>query len=268
MAGIDIPDNWMGKPIDGALERVLAKKQTPVVPAPIVSPVTANIINPRTYLKVPQYGNTLIATEETHRGKDMYETLQALKAEGLVMPSPRLFMTHWINVKQAAVNKLNALVYADGTTVPDTEAERLWAYLSSTDRKPFGNKPAWSWLNARFTEENGKWYMQNDLQVVTDSTGKKKLEGIIKDLDCPIREDCYVDLEFNAQGFPIRESTNQQYEQGNNSRFWHPRNEAVAGFNAGSVWAGLNCNGDPTNRNSSLGVFVCAEGAEPIQDIS
>ena len=36
--------------------------------------------------------------------------------------------------------------------------------------------------------------------------------------------------------------------------FWHARADAVARFYAGSDWAGLNCNGDPSYRNSDLGV--------------
>ena len=89
-----------------------------------------------------------------------------------------------------------------------------------------------------------------------------KLEHKTIDLDCPImNEDSYTDLSFNNQGFPTAKSSNQDYVQGENIYLYHPRNKAVARFGASSDWAYLDCNWVPQFSYSTLGVFVCAEGA-------
>jgi hypothetical protein len=247
---IEIPNDWMGKPIEGSLERIMkAKTQTAAPIEPQKRIVVPANINPREYLQVPPY-NLIIAKSEIHKGKDMYQALEALAEENLFMPSPAEFMRHWMNVKNAAVDKTNVLVYADDTKVPDAETLDLWKYMSSSHRDG-----CWTWLNALFkVDNNNNWSIDQNLNVITGADGKKVLQGTSQPLDCPIREDCYVDLEFNTQGFPIRKSAEQKYKQGDNIYFWHPRDNAVAGFVASSDGAGLNCNGVPSSRWPSLGV--------------
>lgn len=258
MAPIEIPDSWIGKPIEGSLDRMLSKIQTSPQPAPVTPPIISGNMNPRDYIQVPQY-NMVIAKAETHKGKNMFETLEALAGENMFMPSPAEFMRHWMNVKTAAVDRTNVLVYADGTNVSDAEALDLWNYMSSGHRGG-----AWTWLNALFkVEDHDEWYIGQKLKVVTNARGEKILEGTPKKLDCPIRTDCYVDLEFNAQGFPVRKSAEQQYKQGQNARFYHPRADRVARFDANSGRAYLDCFRDPSSRVAGLGVFACAAGSAP-----
>jgi hypothetical protein len=259
MAGIDIPDSWMGKPIDGALERILAKKQTPAAPQPIVSPIAAGKM-PSKYISIPGH-NMYIAPEVTHRNKDMFETLDVLASEGQFMPSPAQFMAHWNNVRLAAQG-LNALVYSDGTTVTDADAKELWEFMSSTNRQ--NRETAWTWLNAQFVEDKGLWYMRTNNKVATDPSGKKYLQGPpLNPVISPIRKDLYVELDFDSQGLPKTESPLKQYKQSENIMFWYPRNGGVARFGAGSVGAYLICDRDPSLRDSVLGVFACAAGNAP-----
>ena len=260
--GIEIPNDWLGKPIAGSLEKIMSKQaQVTTSPQPQRLVVPANI-NPREYIQVPQY-NILIARSEIHKGKDMYETLEALASENLSMPSPAQFMRHWMNVKSAAIDKTPTLLYADGNPVSEQDTENLWQYMSSTDRQPFGGNPCWTWLNALFKENNGNLEIIQNLEVITDSNGKKALQGNSQPLDNPIRENCYVDLEFNNQGFPIRKSREREYKQGENIYFWNPRADRVAGFYANSGGAGLYCNGGPAYRGAELGGFACVAGSAP-----
>ena len=245
----------MGKPIEGAIERVLAG-----APKNEEASTQGNgnyeipTSEKRNYIQVPQFG-IAIATRETHLGKDMFSTLETLAGEKLKMPSQRQFMRHWFNVEEAAKGK-RKLLYADGTTVEDDVSKDLWNYMSSTDRSRFGGKPCWTWLNSLFKEENGKWFVEEDLKVLSDAKGKKYLKGTPTALDACIMKDGYVDLSFNPQNLPTSNSSAQKYEQGKNLYFWHPRKDSVAWFDAGSAGAGLGCGRGPTDSGPSLGVFA------------
>ena len=170
------------------------------------------------------------------------------------MPRIDHFTTHFMNVKQAYDSKgKSPLFYADGSDVPKSESDDLYKYLTSDYKSG-----CYTWLDALFREKNGNWFIETDHRVWNG-----KLEGKTYDLECPIRKDIYVNLNFNKQGFPTAECGNQNYSQGNNIKFWHPRDKRVAGFDADSIWADLLCSGDLQYSDSSLGVFVCAEGAAP-----
>ncbi|MBI2672755.1 hypothetical protein HYX19_00695 [Candidatus Woesearchaeota archaeon] len=39
-----------------------------------------------------------------------------------------------------------------------------------------------------------------------------------------------------------------------NLNYWYPKNGAVAGFGAYSVWVGLDCNGSPLGSDPGLGI--------------
>ena len=225
-------------------------------------------INPKEYIQVPQH-NLVIAKYEPDwtKGKQWVDNIDTptsgahfvIQKKGFFMPGIEHFTTHFMNVKEAYDSKgKSPLFYADGSDVLEKEIEELWNYFSSKTRKeyPNGNTNCWTWLDALFREKNGKWFMETEHRVVN-----RKLEHKTIELDCPIRNDYYVNLDFNSQGFPINKSGIQDYEKGQNIYFWHPRNNSVAGFFAGSNWANLYCGRYPQDSNSSLGVFPCAEGA-------
>ena len=255
-----IPKTFMGKPIAGAMERVLSG--TNISPAPAEENTNYEIPanEKRNYIHVPQFG-IVIATRETHLGKNMFDTLEALAGEKLKMPSQRQFMRHWLNIREAAEGT-RTLLYADITPVGNDVAKDLWDYMSSsTNRGKFNGKVCWTWLNSLFEEENGRWFVEEDLKVLSDAQGNKYLQGTRLSLDPYIEEDCYVGLNFNSQNLPTTKSSVQDYSQGNNIYFRHPLDGKVAWFDADSVGALLSCGGDPAVAYSSLGVFPCAEGA-------
>jgi hypothetical protein len=257
---INIPDNWLGEKIEGSIEKVLAEKpaMSNQTRAQTNTEKVYEINDPRNYIQVPQF-DIVIARKETHRGKNMYDTLESLASEGLKMPSLAQFMTHWVNVKEAVQGK-RGLVYADGSPVGNDVAQDLWNYMSSRDRDPWNGEISWTWLNSLFRKDGNDWYIEADLEGTTDANGRKSLKGTKAPLNTCLREDSYASINLNSQGLPTDKSSVQEYRQGENFYFWHPRNNAVAGFDAGSDGADLDCGGDPDERDSSLGVFACAEG--------
>jgi hypothetical protein len=209
------------------------------------------ISSPRSYIQVPQFG-IAIAQRETHKGKNMYDTLDALAAENLQMPSPAQFMTHWMNVREAYENK-RQIVYADGTPVEKDRVNDLWGYMSSTDRSPWNGTICWTWLNALFRNGN----IGKDLKVVTDAKGNRCLAGKPETLQSYVGENGFVSLDFNSQGLATTPSGQDSYKQGSNMYFWKPGNGTVAWFVADSGGAYLGCGG-PTDASPSLGVFASA----------
>ena len=217
--------------------------------------VKANI-NLSDYIKVPNT-NVLISREIIHKGLNWENTHYALADNGLFIPSPGLFMPYFLNVRAAAHGKV-ILYDGNNNPIPRNEAEELWNYLSSTNRT---RGDCWTWLDAMFKQGSG----YNSLDIETDhrvavKNGKKSLQGKVNPLEICIDEDCFVDLDFNKQGFPIRKSSNQKYVQEENIQYWYPKNGRVARFMADSGGAFLSCLVGPSLSYSSLGVFACAEG--------
>jgi len=231
---------------------------TPTQQAPSTEPIitTANI-NPRAYIQIPQ-SPLVIALEETHKGKNFYNTLDDLAAENLSMPTPGIFMRHWLNVHQAAIKKTRKLYYANGNTVLEEDVQDLWKYMSSDHRDG-----CWTWLNALYGLDKNEWYVKTNLKTLSVLDGEKYLDGNRSTLILPIQKNCYVTLNFNDQGMPITKSLLDNYKQGENIHFIRPpTDESVARFFAGTIGANLDCGRHPSNSSDSLGVFACANLGE------
>jgi len=252
---IEIPKEFMGVPVsEETLKKTLApaKAHQGVQTTPAGNVQVNAQINPHDYIQVPQH-NIVIAREMGYRGKNWYETLDALAGDGLIMPRIDHFMTHFMNVREAASGEVD-LLYADGASVSDIYAKELWAYLSSTDR---GNKGiCWTWLDVKFSKDSS-----GKLKLETNHRGKNRHDSY--DLEDHAKKDGWVDLEFNSQGIPKDNSSVGDYSQGNNMYFHQPGKERVARFDAGLDKAALYCRGEPAGYYDWLGVFPCAEGTAP-----
>lgn len=207
------------------------------------------------YVQIPNT-NFSIAKAETHKGKNWNDTHFALAEDGLFMPTPALFMSYLMSLKDAAHGRVT-LYDGRGQPISRSEAQHLWAYNSSTK---VGE--AWTWLDAYFEKEtNGKMWMKTDHRV---STGRNK--GLMNrrvSLDVPVSEECFVKLKFTALGMPQEKSDADEYWGGRNIYFYPPVDGRVARFYVGSDGAGLYCDRDPSVPNGRLGVFACAEGTAP-----
>jgi len=184
-----------------------------------------------------------------------------LLENGLYMPTPSIFMTHFNNVIQA-FNRNKKLNYADGTEVPNSLVNEMYEHMTTNSKNVYGRSDvgAWTWLNAKFVDGNG--FNGLALENVVGLTSDKKFGVKKTDLSDYVDEDCYVDLSFNSQGLadPTSKSGDQSYNKGSNIYFWHPRKNQVARFVANSGRAYLVCDGDPSVSSDALGVFGCAEG--------
>ncbi len=190
-----------------------------------------------------------------------------LHENGLYMPTVPEFMQHFQNVVASYNSKgKKPLFDANGNPISEEDIEDIYLHLTKNHIATYGagtSEGAWTYLDAKFLGGNGnkgmKMFSQHRTKI--DSQGNKTLvPSKSEDLESCLNEDRYAELKFNSQGFPIQESKKQEYEQGNNFRFWYPRNEGVARFGAGSGGASLDCNWFPGYANSSLGVFAVAQG--------
>ncbi len=195
------------------------------------------------YIQIPKT-NIIIAREETLKGKNWNQSHDELKLQSLFMPEIPMFLSHFLNVKEAYEGKTK-LYLASGKELNKAETEDLYKYLTTGHRNG-----CWTWLDAYFEKRNNERY------ILTRN------KSIANKLDAPIMNiNCYVDLSFNSQGMPIQKSSNQSYEQGKNINYWYPKENCVAGFDADSGRADLDCYRVADGSNPSLGVFACAEGA-------
>ncbi len=214
--------------------------------------------NPRGYIQISQ-DDSLIAIEETHGDQATNVQLKSLAQENMQMPSILRFMTHRNNVFQA-VQGYRQLLYADGTPVNDAVKKDLWYLLS---------RNCWIRLNGKFvTDEQDTqgvfWYLETDLRVTPEGF----LVGKRKPLDtATIHENCYMTLELNSQGLPIKRSPEKSYDPNKNIYFQSPRDDAIPRFCATSNRANLLCGWADCDISPSLRVFASVNGASNIVSI-
>ncbi len=258
MSGIEIPNSWMGKPVEGSLERILTRKPASP-PLPVTTsgvPRTFQVSNPSDYIVVPQY-DILIAKRETHQGKNWQESIELLAQEGRYMPRIDEFMQHFLNMRDAVAGRM-ILHDGAGAIINQAEIQSQWNYLSSTDRTPFGNS-AWTWLDALFKKDGaGTLYLETNHRVTN---------SVLTSQNVPLVPHATTNgfaplSSLNNQKLPI-DTPDKNYVQGQNIYFWPPTENLVAGFGAGSDRASLDCGRDPTDRDAELGVFACVAGGAP-----
>jgi hypothetical protein len=254
---VKIPDKFEGESIKGSLEKFLAGATSPSVVTPVMTNVQpqaliSNVANKERYILIPQH-NIYIDREISYKGLEWENTHAELGKQGLFMPRIDHFMTHFMNVRSAA-DSTGILYDGNGGPLQNDEAKDLWDYFSSTTNRPKGI--CWTWLDAKFEKNRSQMTMfTNHRYQQMGGQGSFNIK-----IDPYFEKDQTVELEFNPQGLPKRASSSGNYVQGLNIYYWAPRAGKVARFSSNSYWADLYCNLDPTNSNSALGVFACAEG--------
>jgi hypothetical protein len=255
---IKIPKTTIfGRPIKGAIERALSKQGSVPEQEPQEN------IDPSEYVQIPGTNKLISKFElEDYNNLNWNDTHFKLQENGLYMPNPAIFMTHFKNVVESQKQGKH-LLDANGNPISDSEREKIFNHLTTNHFAAYsgGGEGAWTWLDAKFEGQGeGKPFkFLTDHKVVS---GELKSQTT-QDLECKIKKDCYVEIDFDSQGFPTRKSGSQSYVQGENIRFWKPVNGRVAWFCADSGRALFNCGRDPESASSSLGVFGCAEGTSP-----
>ena len=261
-----------GEPVEGALEKFLAGAQrdagnnTPAQQS-VQQPVNVNInIASREYIQIGingLHGKPVVISCYELQGsnkKDYEDAHRFVLQQGLYVPTPLIFSTHFKNVIEAKEGR-KQLFYADVSPVNSAEIDEIYKHLTTNYKNIFGSNDfgAWTWLNAKFVQGSGD--KKIDLETITGIKSDGTFIIKTEPLECKIWENCFVEIDFNRQGLPKVKSANQSYAQGDNINFYFPVKDTVARFYAGSNRAVLYCNRNPLSSSPSLGVFACAEGA-------
>ena len=170
--------------------------------------------------------NIYIAKERSHLGLNWNATHEALKSEGLRMPTIPEFRNYLKYLKEDS--DLNA------------ESENIYNDITQV-RDPWRSE----WLDAYFEKRKDGFYV-----LTGNKTKAEKLEDCLMTDKTPgINLDDWVSgTNVTNQGLPKTKSKKGDLY------YWLPRNERVARFYAGSGRADLGCDGDPRGSNSALGV--------------
>ncbi len=216
---IQIPDNFMGKPIEGAMERALAQ---PEPPKPVVT--TAPSLDGFVY--VPSIKLYVAKQRELH-GKDWNDCQSVLHSRGDKMLSPFEFVEFIKHLR----------------TKDDGESKIILDEIY----KVGGNWRS-EWLGAKF-EQGGSGLVMK--YYIFDNSGIKEEAYTLKNVLMQDKKPG-INLESwladNEQGLPKSSIGNGELY------YWYPRDGRVAGFDADSDWADLYCDRSPTGTDPSLGV--------------
>ena len=208
----------------------------------IKMPASSSIQNANSYLILPgkkhgiyEYPDLLVSTTRSHNGEDWNRSHEFLKQEDSFMLALRQYvdflnMLRSGNAYDGSGKKVNKSAL-DGILEDITKVKSPWRA---------------EWLDAKFSSQNGK------LQITYhDYQGNEVIEPLES---CLMRDKTAgIDLSYwldNATPHGLPPSDNSD----GNLYYWHPRNNAVARFGAGSVWAVLGCDWYPVNSDASLGV--------------
>jgi len=107
------------------------------------------------------------------------------------------------------------------------------------------------WLNASFEKKEDGFYLQK-----YDFDGRTVDEKLDDDT---LMTDIQISLEDWLDN-PTKQGLPRNNIKPGSLYYWHPRDNTVARFGAGSGRASLVCGGHPEVSVSGLGVFACAEG--------
>jgi hypothetical protein len=225
--GIEIPKKIFGREVEGAMERALAKQDTQQEPEEKM----VNAPNLDGYIFVPEI-KLYVAKERTHQGKNWYDAHKALDAQEERMITIPQFIAF-----------ANYLEQNKGTI---SEAETILDEIF-TVRDPWRSE----WLDAKFEVSDTEAHILYNHAVQGDDivAGKsEKLESYLASDKGPGISQAEWLSNPTEHGLP-RENVSS-----GSLIYWHPRNGAVARFNANSGRTVLNCDGDPADRDASLGV--------------
>lgn len=268
MNRIKIPDNWLGEPIDGAIERVLEAKdepEPPQQPEPTRPDVTNIAGNDRyIFLEGRQHGNyeypgLLVAMDRTHKGKNWNDTWSALRQEDALMLTPRQYVDFLNLLKSGKAYDGN------GRTISSSKLPELFDDITKV-QSPWRSE----WLDAKFEnkvvgKKLGGLMNQNSLHIVYHKLDNGNLIEVADPLDGCLAEDRKPGIDMNywlsnatEQGLPPKDNQDGQLW------YWHPRDGRVAGFDAGSDGAYLSCGRYPADSDPSLGVRAVRRHAQKI----
>ena len=245
---IEIPDRFLGKPIKGAMDKILKevpKREKSKNASPIVAPSSSNLTDADKYILLPsmQHGNysypdTLVSMEKNHFNKDWNKTHEVLKKEEAYMLTIRQFADF------LSLLKSGKAFDGTGKQLNKGKLENVLQEITEV-RDPWRSE----WLDAKFEDWN-ILYHKFDGSTKTLVEVKEPLYNYIKtDKESGISLSDWL-KKANVHGLPTPKTNNGSL------CYYAPVNGKVAGFYVGSGRALLYCVSSPANAVSSLGVRV------------
>ncbi len=253
-----IPDSFMDKSVEGAIERVLStQQQTPATAQPKSkrkkTPASSQSNNNEyIILEGKKHGNysypdLLIPTELSYKNKNWNDTHELLQKNNEYMLTIRQFVD-FLNLLKSG----NAF-YESGKQIPQARLDEVLNDIIEV-RDPWRSE----WLDAKFSKK-AKLF-KNDWAVIYHEITNGKSNEVTASLEDYLVEDKIPGIDFddwlknaNNHGLP------KQNIKDGKLYFYHPRDGAVARFGANSGRADLGCGRDPDSSDSSLGVRAAHE---------
>jgi hypothetical protein len=218
---IEIPDKWLGEPIEGSMEKVLAEKEQPRPEK--ISQTNAPSLDGFEY--VSSIGLYVAKQRELHN-KNWNEATQELHARGDRMPTPYEFVEFIKYLRSQSTDE---------------------AYQVLDEIYKVGGNWRSEWLDAQFSTGNSGTIMRYHIFGNGIETKHADLVNVLAETKTPgINLDAW--LNDNEFGLPKSDVPNGDLY------YYKPANGRVAWFSAYSGRAGLYCNRDPSDSSDSLGV--------------
>ena len=209
--------------------------------AAAILPIHNLLLNLEDYIIIPEnkkHSDILIYINKPFNrsllGKNWYEAHETLQEYNHFMPN----MIEFLDLVKLL--KSNKKIYNGKGRV--TNSKNI-ADEVLTKREPLRG----TWLDAYFAEVNETMHIFYDHRKVHGKLMPMKSEPLEK---C-IRRECYASLLYtNEQGLPIITASKEE------THFYPPEDNSVAGFEANSDGVWLGCNGNPRYSNPGLGVYA------------
>ena len=259
---IEIPDRWLGKPVEGALERALKNPNpatpivTPSAPASIL-PANNMGLNRADYIILPSqthgdyaYGDTLVSMQRSHLGENWSESWDSLKSDGAYMLNIRQF------VDFLKLLRSGRAFDGDGNSIQLSRLNGLYEEITEV-RDPWRSE----WLDAKFSMQavGKKWVglVNKNAMHITYHTADP--QGVLTEVTEPL--DPYLAsnktpginldnwrMSATKHGLPAEDNPD------GGLYYWQPVDGRGARFDADSGRAYLDCNEGPAYRVAELGV--------------
>ena len=248
-----LPKHIFGINTEEALARYLAESKKDPEPTTEdqlqVTPSNSSMLNPQKYIILPgrqhgtySYPDMLVEKERTLYGKNWQEAQKALQEDNACMLTIRQF------VDLVALLQTGNVLEGTGNKLSRPIVNKILEDII-TLQNPWRGE----WLDAKFSLK-GK-FLNKKAQITYHRIEKRKLQPITEPLEKCLRENKLpgIDLEYwlknaTVHGLPV------QNTPAGNLYYWHPQENCVAWFYAGSIRACLYCDVDPQDSVALLGV--------------
>jgi len=193
-------------------------KEKPKTPEPEKTIINPSNLNENDWIYVPSV-NLYFSRDKMHLNKNWFESHELLQKDGYRMP----IIPEFIELLKYS-KKNNPKLYNEITEV----------------KSPWRGE----WLDAYFEKRTDRLYI-----LTANKTKSEKLEScLMKDKTPGIDLEYWINGNHTNQGLPIKKSKKGDLY------YWSPEDERVVGFYAGGDGADLDCDRNPSGRDSDLGV--------------